>query len=43
MGKVYEYKVVSTSFNDDIYDIAIIYLEERLHVLVNLLAMGRLV
>jgi hypothetical protein len=38
--KVYKYKVVSTSFNDDIYGIEIIYLEERLHVLVNILAMG---
>jgi hypothetical protein len=41
--QVYKYKVVSTSFNDDIYDIEIIYLEEKLHVLVNLLAMGSLV
>jgi hypothetical protein len=35
--KVYEYKVVSTSFNDDIYSIEIIYLEERLNVQVNIL------
>jgi hypothetical protein len=41
--KVYKYKVVSTIFNDDIYGIEIIYLQERLHVLVNLLAMGSLV
>jgi hypothetical protein len=38
-GKVYKCKVVSTSFNDDIYGIEIIYLEERLQVLVNILAM----
>jgi hypothetical protein len=41
--KVYKYKVVSTSFNDDIYGIEIICLQERLHVLVNILAMGSLV
>jgi hypothetical protein len=41
--KVYKYKVVSTSFNDDIYGIEIIYLEGRLHVLINILAMGSLV
>jgi uncharacterized protein YebE (UPF0316 family) len=41
--KVYKYKVVSTSFNDDIYGIDIIYLQERLHVLDNILAMGSLV
>jgi hypothetical protein len=39
----YKYKVVSTIFNDDIYGIEIIYLQERLHVLVNILAMGSLV
>jgi hypothetical protein len=27
-GKVYKYKVVSTKFNDDIFGIEIIYLEE---------------
>jgi hypothetical protein len=32
-SKVYKYRVVSTSFNEDIYGIEIIYLEERLHVL----------
>jgi hypothetical protein len=37
--KVYKYKVVSTNFNDDIYGIEIIYLEERLHVLVNIIDM----
>jgi hypothetical protein len=42
-NKVYKYKVVSTRFNDDIYSIEIIYLEERLHALVNILAMGSLV
>jgi hypothetical protein len=42
-SKVYKYKVVSPSINDDIYGIEIIYLEERLHVLVNILAMGSLV
>jgi hypothetical protein len=41
--KVYKYKVVSTSCNDDIYFMEIIYLEKRLHVLVNILAMGSLV
>jgi hypothetical protein len=41
--KVYKYKVVSTSFNDDIYGIEIIFLKERLHVLVNILAMGSFV
>jgi hypothetical protein len=41
--KVYKYKVVSTNFNDDIYCIEIIYLEERLHLLVNILAIGSLV
>jgi hypothetical protein len=41
--KVYKYKVVSTSFNDDIHGIEIIYLQERLHVLINILAMGSLV
>jgi hypothetical protein len=40
--KVYKYKVVSTIFNDDIYGIEI-YLQERLHVLVHILAMGSLV
>jgi hypothetical protein len=40
--KVYKYKVVSTILND-IYGIEIIYLEKRLHVLVNILAMGSLV
>jgi hypothetical protein len=40
--KVYKYKVVSTIFND-IYGIEIIYQQERLHVLVNILAMGSLV
>jgi hypothetical protein len=39
LHKVYKYKVVSTRFNDDIYGIEIIYLEERLHVLMNILAM----
>jgi hypothetical protein len=34
--KVYKYKVVSTSFNDDIYGIDIIYLQERLQVVVNM-------
>jgi hypothetical protein len=33
LPKVYKYKVVSTIFNDDIYGIEIIYLQERLHVL----------
>jgi hypothetical protein len=42
-SKIYKYKVVSTSFNDDIYGIEIIYLEERLRVLVNILAMGCLI
>jgi hypothetical protein len=42
-AKVYKYKVVSTIFNDDIYGIEIIYLQERLHVLVNILAVGSLV
>jgi hypothetical protein len=41
--KVCKYKVVSTIFNYDIYRIEIIYLQERLHVLVNILAMGSLV
>jgi hypothetical protein len=41
--KVNKYKVISTIFNDDIYGIEIIYLQERLHVLVNILAMGCLV
>jgi hypothetical protein len=41
--KVYKYKVVSTIFNDDFYGIEIIYLQERLHVLVKILAMGSLV
>jgi hypothetical protein len=41
--KVYKYKVFSTSFIDDIYGIEIINLQERLHVLVNILAMGSLV
>jgi hypothetical protein len=41
--KVYKYKVISTSFNVDIYGTEIIYLEERLHLLVNILAMGSLV
>jgi hypothetical protein len=41
--KVYKFKVVSTSFNDDIYSIEILYLEERLHVSVNILAMDSLV
>jgi hypothetical protein len=41
--KFYKYNVVSTIFNDDIYGIEIIYLQERLHVLVNILAMGSLV
>jgi hypothetical protein len=36
--KVYKHKVVSTHFNDDICGIEIIYLQERLHVLVNILA-----
>jgi hypothetical protein len=43
---VYKYiKVVSTSFNDDIYSCEIIYLEERLHtgMLVNIIAMSNLV
>jgi hypothetical protein len=43
LTKVYNYKVVSTIFNDDIYGIEIKYLEERLHVLVNILAMCSLV
>jgi hypothetical protein len=43
MVKVYKYKVVSTIFNDDIYGIEIIHLQERLHALVNILAMGSLV
>jgi hypothetical protein len=41
--KVYKYKVTSTSLHDNIYAIEIIYLEERLHVLANILAMGSLV
>jgi hypothetical protein len=41
--KVYKYKVVSIIFNDDIYGIEIIYLQERLHVLVKILAMSSLV
>jgi hypothetical protein len=41
--KVYKYKVVSTIFNYYIYGIEIINLHERLHVLVNILAMGSLV
>jgi hypothetical protein len=36
MGKVYKYKAVSTRFNNDIYGIENIYLEERLPVLVNI-------
>jgi hypothetical protein len=43
LPKVYKYKVVSTIFNDDIYGIEMIYLQERLHVLVKILAMGSLV
>jgi hypothetical protein len=41
--KVYKYKVISTNFNDDIYGIEIVYLEEKLHILVNIPAMGSLV
>jgi hypothetical protein len=41
--KVYKYKVVSTSFNDDIYGIEIIYMQERLHILVTIQAMDSLV
>jgi hypothetical protein len=42
-GLNYAFLLWLSSFNDDIYGIEIIYLEERQHVLVNILAMGSLV